>query len=215
MGVLLRATGLSYRQRKYREALLQNINLTLAAGETVMVRGGSGVGKSTLAALLLGLEKATSGRVERLVTVAGVTQRFLLYQELTVKENLEFFSRINDYQGDLERLLTWGGLAQRQRERARKLPSGYQKMLQLCVALTREPALLICDEPTVGLDERQTEVWRQLLAEFKKAGKGTVIVTTADLSSLTEFDRVFRLCDGTLAAEHPGRDLSGVAEVRT
>jgi ABC-type multidrug transport system ATPase subunit len=215
MGVLLRATGLSYLRRKYREALLQNINLTVTTGETVMVRGGSGAGKSTLAALLLGLEKATTGRVERAATVAGVTQRFWLYQDLTVRENLEFFSRINDYQGELETLLMWSGLEQRQRDRAGKLPSGCQKMLQLCVALTRKPALLICDEPTVGLDERQTGSLRQLLTEFKKAGKGTVIMTTANLGSLTEFDRVFRLRDGSLAAEHPGRDLSGVAEVRT
>jgi ABC-type multidrug transport system ATPase subunit len=214
MGVLLKVTDLSYRQRKHREALLQNIDLMVATGELVVIRGGSGSGKTTLAELLAGLTAPGSGRVERPAPVALVSQRFLLYQDLTVRENLEFYCKINDYQGELQSLLTWAGLERWVCERTGRIPVGCQKMLQLCVALTRESPLLIMDEPTVGLDGRQMVALTKLILELTGAGKGVLILTADDAGGEIAATRVYRLQDGRLTLDGVGPIPNQMAEER-
>jgi ABC-type multidrug transport system ATPase subunit len=203
MGVLLKATGVAERPGRHRKALLQKINLTVAAGELVVIRGGSNTGKSALVELLAGLAQPGAGTIERSGIVALVSQQFRLYQDLTAEENLEFFSRINDYQSDWRALLTWAGLDRWPRKNAGQLPVGGKKMLQIGVALTQEPDLLILDEPTVGLDGTQTAAVIQLLQKLKQAGKG-VALTLADAAVLAiTGDQVYRLTNGTLVSEHP------------
>jgi ABC-type multidrug transport system ATPase subunit len=214
MGVLLKVTDLSYRQRKHLEALLQNIGFTVATGELVLIRGGSGSGKTTLAELLAGLITPNSGRVERPASVALVAQRFLLYQDLTVRENLEFYRKIHEYQGELQPLLRWAGLERWEGERAGLIPVGCQKMLQLCVALTRESSLIIMDEPTVGLDGRQMAALTKLLPELTGAGKGVLILTADGADCEIAATRVYRLRDSRLTSDEVEALPNRMAEER-
>lgn len=200
MGELLKATGVSCYRGKTRETLLDNIDLTVTAGQLIIIRGNSGVGKSTLIQLLAGVIRPAAGLIERYTEAAWVPQRFLLYQDLTVAENLDFFIRVNRFQGDGESLLNWAGLAERRRERAGKLPVGYKKMLQICVALTREAGLFLLDEPLVGLDQQQTVVLNQLLLKLIKAGK-SIVVTQSGPTVSRDADCVYRLQNGLLTLE--------------
>jgi ABC-2 type transport system ATP-binding protein len=211
MGVLLKATGLAYHHGKHREALLRNINLTVEPGESVVIQGGSGIGKSTLAELLIGVAKPSTGSVECYGLAAWVPQQFLLYLDLTAGENLEFYSRVNDYQGDRQELLTWGGL--QEGSRAGKLPVGCKKMLQICIALTRKPDLIILDEPFVGLDERQMAAVIHLLQELTKAGKG-IVVMLSGMTKVTADDQVYRLQNGMLTRENARSFPAETAEGR-
>jgi ABC-type multidrug transport system ATPase subunit len=214
MGMLLKATGLTSHRGKRRQVLLRDIHLTVEPGESVVIQGGSGTGKSTLAELLIGVAKPGVGAVERCGLAAWVPQQFLLYRDLTVAENLEFYSRVNDYQGDPQELLTWCGLQQWLPERAGKLPAGCKKMLQICIALTRKPDLMILDEPFASLDERQMAAVTHLLRELNKAGKG-IVVLLSGMTKVIAAARVYRLQNGTLTPENTGSFSVAKAEGET
>lgn len=209
MRELLKVNGVSFRQKKRGgECVLENINLTVSAGELVEIYGRSGSGKTTLIEVIAGIKPPQSGKVERYGPLAWVPQEFLLYKDLTVLENMDFFSRIYRYHGDFQPLLVWGGLDRHTGERAGWLSAGYKKMLQLCVALMQDFSLLVLDEPQVGMDETQAAVLAMLLHKLKREGKGILLAAPN-----TEYDNVYYLEAGSLVRRNPFLDYYGVPEV--
>jgi ABC-2 type transport system ATP-binding protein len=173
--------------------------------------------------MLCGLLKPTSGRA----TVGGLdvgrdpegvkkrigymSQRFSLYELLTVEQNVEFYAGLYGLTGDrLKRrrafALEIGGLAGRERELARNLSGGWKQRLALGCALLHEPPILFLDEPTGGVDPvSRREFWR-LIDELSQAGT-TVLVTTHYLDEAERCDRVAIMHFGKLAALGPIREL--------
>ncbi|MBD0335833.1 MAG: ABC transporter ATP-binding protein [Cyanobacteria bacterium Co-bin13] len=184
-----------------KRPILQNLSLTIQAGEIYGLLGPNGAGKTTTINLICGLLEADSGAVYINGRQAGnatkallgvMPQENLLYRGLTCEENLAFFGRIyglsrRERQTQIERCLGLVNLLERAKTPVERLSGGMQRRLSLAVAMMHRPKLLILDEPTTGLDiEARYEVW-SLIRSFKQSGV-TVLLTTHLL------DEVERLC---------------------
>lgn len=143
-----------------RAVALDDVTLSVFPGDTVAVLGPDGAGKSTVLRVMAGLVPPVSGAVSSTVERASLGyagSTFDLYGDLTVAENLEFFGRLRgmDRRRLQERkaaMLALTGLGDARDRMAGRLSGGMKKGLSLACALVHEPALLLLDEPTVGVD---------------------------------------------------------------
>jgi len=209
---------------------VRSINLSIAPGELIAVRGRSGSGKTTLLNLLGGLDQPTSGRVVvdgleissmsedalvdvRRKTVAFVFQAFGLVPFLTAAENVEVPLRLvhasgRDRDARVATLLDVVGLADRAKHRPHELSGGEQQRVALARALANAPKLLLADEPTGQLDSDTGHVIMLLLRSIVRHEGITAVVATHDPLMLDVADRVFELRDGRFVsppAAPPGR----------
>jgi len=199
---------------------LRGIDLTVARGELVAVRGRSGSGKTTMLNLIGGLDRPTSGCVFvgdrevsamdeaqlvdlRRSTVAFVYQAFGLVPFLTGAENVEVPLRlVRMASADRDRrvadLLDLVGLAERARHRPYELSGGEQQRVAIARALANRPRVLLADEPTGQLDSDTGHRIMALLRSIIRTEGVTAIVATHDTAMLDVADRVVELRDGQL-----------------
>ena len=202
---------------------LDGLNLQVHAGEMVGLVGPDGAGKTTTMRLLCGALEQTSGRirvagfdvpgqVERAREHIGyLAQRFALYGDLTISENLEFFAEVFGIP-DAERkarsleLLTFAGLQQFSDRRAIALSGGMQKKLGLATALVHRPQVLLLDEPTGGVDPvARQEFWHLLVGLLR--GGSAVLVSTPYMDEAMRFNRVVFVNKGRALTEGTPREL--------
>ena len=237
---VLRACGL---RREYgREAGLvravDDVDLEVAAGETLAVMGPSGCGKSTLLHLLGGLDRPSAGeiwlagqRVDRMSEralgrlrrdgVGFVFQAFHLMDELTAVENVELPALLagatpRQARKRREELLAELGIADKAGAAPARLSGGEQQRVALARALANEPSLLLADEPTGNLDSSNTRDVLRLLRRVHAGGQAILLVThDARVASLA--DRVINLFDGMVADDAKivpiPRTVNGVGDV--
>jgi phospholipid/cholesterol/gamma-HCH transport system ATP-binding protein len=213
------------------QTVLNGMNLSVAAGETVAVLGRSGTGKSVLLRLLIGLETPDSGSVrvcgqdltkldaaqlnELRKRIGFLFQQAALYDSMTVEENVAFPLRRHCQMSDDERnkrvreLLQSVGITQQDLD---KMPSqisgGMQKRVGLARALALEPDILLFDEPTSGLDPITSEEIGKLILELKQTRRMAAVVVTHDLRSTKIFaDRLVLMDKGNIQAEGTLDDL--------
>jgi ABC-2 type transport system ATP-binding protein len=194
----MRARGLVKRYGD-REAL-RGVGLSAEAGELVAVIGPNGAGKTTLLSILAGIVKPDAGEVGLARGEAGwVPQQAGLYRRLTVEENLLLFARLEghaDPRASAEEMLELAGLYKRRGEIVARLSGGNQQRVNIAIGLLARPAVLLLDEPSVGLDPRQ----RARLWEFVGglAGSGaTVVFSTHDIQEAERYGRrLLVLADG-------------------
>jgi ABC-type multidrug transport system ATPase subunit len=199
---------------------LEALDLEVPEGQSVVVVGHNGSGKSTFLKMVAGVLEPTRGAVwihgspnESLRARAlrsWIPDTPVLYDDLSVREHLEFVNRMHGGPGDgpeVEDLIERLGLA----ERADDLPSQFSRGLRqktaLAVGLCRPFALLLIDEPFVGLDATGREALLELIDEVRNNG-ATVVVATHDPAVIERFDRGLRLSDGRLVQDGPAGDLS-------
>jgi ABC-2 type transport system ATP-binding protein len=192
------------------------VDLEVRRGEIFGCLGPNGSGKSTLMRMLLGLlhPSAGSARVlgcsmprecERLRSAVGyMTQRFSLYEDLSVRENLDFTARVFGLPGRrraarIEAVLAAYRLERYAETRAAALSGGFKQRLALATATIHEPELLVLDEPTAGVDpQSRREFWEEL---FELAGGGTTIfVSTHYMDEAVRCHRLCMLRDGRRVA---------------
>ena len=185
-------------------------------GEVFGLLGPNGAGKTTTFRMLCGLLPLTSGflsvagvnlrtaRTRARVNIGYVAQKFSLYGDLTVKENLSFFGGV--YGLDKERLrqrmeevLTEFGLVGRENTAAKDLPGGYKQRLAMAAALLHEPQILFLDEPTSGIDPLARRSFWQKIAELSLQGK-TIVITTHFMEEAEYCDRFMIQDQGRLIA---------------
>ncbi|HEX5984220.1 MAG TPA: ABC transporter ATP-binding protein [Solirubrobacterales bacterium] len=194
----MRAQGLVKRYGE-REAL-KGVSLRAGPGELVAIIGPNGAGKTTLLSILAGISKADQGEVTTPNGEVGwVPQQAALYRRLTAEENLLLFARLEgheDPRASTEEMLELTGLGERRGEIVARLSGGNQQRINIAIGLLARPAVLLLDEPSVGLDPRQ----RARLWEFVSglAGRGTtVIFSTHDIQEAERYGgRVLVLADG-------------------
>ena len=202
---------------------VNGLTFDVARGEVFGFLGANGAGKSTTIRMLCGLLTPTSGRA--LVGGADVTkdpetvkrrigymsQRFSLYELLTVEQNIEFYGALYGLTG--ARLQTrrsfaleMAGLKGRERDLARDLSGGWRQRLALGCALLHEPPIIFLDEPTGGVDPISRRVFWRLIDDLSTHGT-TVLVTTHYLDEAERCDRVAIIHAGRLAALGTTREL--------
>lgn len=185
---------------------LKNVTFSLWRGKLTVIAGPDGSGKSTLLKCLLGLVRADSGEIylkgqsiinnfEPLRAISAyMSERFSLYPDLTVDENLDFYASIQmvpkERKEELKRrLLEWTALAPFHRRLAAHLSGGMKQKLALASALLSSPEILFLDEPTTGVDPTSRLEFFQLLQELKEEGR-TIILTTPYLDEAERGDEV-------------------------
>ena len=209
---------------------VDHVSFDVRPGEIFGFLGSNGAGKSTTIRMLCGLLKPTSGAA----TVAGVdvgrnpegvkrrigymSQRFSLYEQLTVDENIRFFGGL--YGLDGKRLedrrafvLEMAGLRGRETMRASELAGGWRQRLALGCSILHEPPVLFLDEPTGGVDPLSRREFWNLIDHLSSAGI-TVLVTTHYLDEAEHCHRIAIIHAGKLAALGSTRELKGVFDDR-
>jgi ABC-2 type transport system ATP-binding protein len=182
--------------------------------------GADGAGKTTTIRLLCGLLRADEGRIavlgfepvrdhRRLTASVGyLSQRFSLYGDLTIDENIAFFAeihRVRDYASRRDRLLDMTQLTPFRGRLADRLSGGMKQKLALACTLVHEPDLVVLDEPTTGVDPVSRREFWKLLSEFLSQGI-TIVMATPYLDEAERCSRVALLHEGRLLAlDRPAR----------
>jgi ABC-2 type transport system ATP-binding protein len=199
---------------------LDDVSFSVNAGEMFGLIGPDGAGKTTAIRIMCGLVTADRGSVrilghdpvrEHAQITGGVgylSQRFSLYGDLTIDENIAFFAEIHGvsrYREARDRLLEMTGLTPFRARRADRLSGGMKQKLALACTLVHEPEILVLDEPTTGVDPvARREFWK-LLSEFLARGL-TIVMATPYLDEAERCGRVLLLHEGrVLAADEPAR----------
>jgi lipoprotein-releasing system ATP-binding protein len=211
----------SYRDNSSNLEVLKDINLTVASGEFLVIQGPSGAGKSTLLHILGGLDHPSRGKVYfqgmdiyaidenrrssfRNKEVGFVFQFFHLLPELNALENvllpgiLKSWWERKKLLGPALELLDRLGLSARVKHRPGALSGGEQQRVAIARALINHPKLLLCDEPTGNLDSENGKNILQVLSQFNRDQKITMIMVTHDPDIACGAGRVVRLKDGVV-----------------
>ncbi|HQX83488.1 MAG TPA: ABC transporter ATP-binding protein [Vicinamibacterales bacterium] len=193
---------------------VDGLSLEVAPGEMFGLIGPDGAGKTTTLRMMCGLLRPDSGEVRlfdadpfkvrriSVDSVGYVSQRFSLYGDLTIDENIAFFARlhgVSHFADKRTRLLTLTGLLPFRDRLASKLSGGMKQKLALACTLVHEPALLILDEPTTGVDPVSRREFWKLLNEFRANGL-TAVLATPYLDEAERCGRVALLRDGKVLA---------------
>ena len=220
IGPVAALSGVWHRYSK--QVALRGVSLELRRGGMVGLIGPDGVGKSTLLGILAGAKRVQSGQVRLFggdftdarhrgavcARIAYMPQGLgrNLYPDLTVRENIAFFSRLFG-QGAAERerrtveLLDATGLAPFPDRAAGRLSGGMRQKLGLCCALVHDPDLLILDEPTTGVDPLSRRQFWDLVDRIRAAHpEMSVIVATAYMDEARRFEQLLAMNDGNILA---------------
>jgi len=201
-----------------REAL-RGVDFEVEPGEVVGLIGPNGAGKTTLLSILAGIAAPDGGEV-RGDGVAWVPQHAALYRRLTVAENLTLFARLQARAGQGEagpaervaRMLELTGLADRRDDRVGTLSGGNQQRVNIAIGLMAEPAVLLLDEPSVGLDPAQrARLWEFILG---LVGGGTAVAfSTHDIQEAERYAaRIVVVADGESVFSGTGDQLRQAVE---
>jgi ABC-2 type transport system ATP-binding protein len=227
------AVELEHLAKKYETVVaLSDVSMSIEAGEMFGLIGPDGAGKTTAIRRMCGLLKADSGRVRVLgrdpvkehrhvtQTLGYLSQRFSLYGDLSIDENISFFAEIHGLnmrdaaiRDRRERLLELTQLAKFRTRLAEQLSGGMKQKLALACTLVHEPRIILLDEPTTGVDPVSRREFWKLLSEFLAQGI-TILMATPYLDEAERCSRVALLHEGRLVAlDTPARlraDLPGV-----
>jgi ABC-type multidrug transport system ATPase subunit len=227
MSSVIKAEGLT---KKFgRLVAVDDVSLDIEAGEIFGFLGPNGSGKSTVIRMLCGLLQPSAGRAqldgldvvqqteEVKRRIGYMSQRFSLYEDLTVEENLDFYSAIYGF-GRSERddrrkmVVALAGLEDRLAQLAGTLSGGYKQRLALACSLLHRPKILFLDEPTAGIDPvARREIWDLL---FRLAGEGTTLfVTTHYMDEAERCSRVAYIYLSKLIALGRPQELKKLPEI--
>ncbi|MGH7831421.1 MAG: ABC transporter ATP-binding protein [Candidatus Binatia bacterium] len=224
---VIRAEGLTKKFGKL--AAVQDVTVEISRGAIFGFLGPNGSGKSTFIRMLCGLLRPTAGRAELdgldviketeevKKRIGYMSQRFSLYEDLTVQENIDFYGAIYGL-GPIElgkrrrALMGLVGLEERQEQIVKTLSGGYKQRLALASALLHSPKILFLDEPTAGIDPvARREIWDLL---FHLAGEGTTLfVTTHYMDEAERCSQVGYIFESRLIVSGRPQDLKALPEV--
>ena len=200
---------------------LDGVNLQASEGEFVIIVGPDGAGKSTLMQAVCGLVKKRGGVVRVLENeipkdfskvkqhIGLLPQKFSLYQDLSVEENIRFFARafrVQNYEREMNQLLEATGLAPFKKRLAQDLSGGMKQKLALCCTLIHKPRLLLLDEPTAGVDPVSRREFLDILVGLLEGGM-TILMSTPYMDEAMRGQRTVFLHNGKVFADAPPQAL--------
>ncbi|MDI6807936.1 MAG: ABC transporter ATP-binding protein [Candidatus Eisenbacteria bacterium] len=210
--------------RKFgRFTAVDNISFNVEVGQIFGFLGANGAGKSTTIRMLCGLLNSTSGtarvagydintnpeEVKR--NIGYMSQRFSLYEDLTVRENITFFGGVYGLSGDqikerAEWVLEMAGLRGREESLGKELAVGWKQRLGLGCAILHRPRIIFLDEPTGGVDPISRRNFWELINELSQGG-ATVFVTTHYLDEAEYCNKIMLIHSGRLVAGGTPQEL--------
>jgi ABC-2 type transport system ATP-binding protein len=216
--------------KKFGDRVVVNaIDLRVRRGEVCGFLGPNGSGKTTFIRMLCGLLNADGGsgtclgmdvlkdseRIKR--RVGYMTQRFSFWEDLSLRENLDFVARmysVPDRRARVDASLERLGLAGRQKQLAGQLSGGWKQRLALAACLIHDPELLLLDEPTAGVDPKaRREFWEQI---HQLAAEGlTFLITTHYMDEAERCHRLAYIAYGTLLASGTVQEVIDGAALTT
>lgn len=203
--------------------VLENVSLSVAEGEFLVIQGNSGSGKTTLLSLLSGLDKPTGGCIYldgkditdlpedelaplRNETMGFVFQSFHLVPSLTALENVMFPAELrrDRHAGEKARdLLGRVGMLDRAESFPHQLSGGERQRVAICRALVNHPRVIFADEPTGNLDSVNGQAVLDLLLGLRREYHSTLVLVTHSAKIASMADRIIRLRDGRVHGEKP------------
>lgn len=204
-----------------RVEALRRVNLILPEGKIVGFIGPSGAGKTTLIKSIVGRLKISEHSIEVLgypagspklrKSVAYMTQELSVYTDLTIKENILYFARMNDQskkeaQSTLEELLATIDMPDKENVLVGELSGGQKQRVSLAIALIGSPKLMVLDEPTVGLDPALRDKLWQLFNRLSAKGI-TLLISSHSMDEATRCDSLVLLREGEVIAHSSPKEL--------
>ncbi|MFC2170107.1 ABC transporter ATP-binding protein, partial [Acidobacteriota bacterium] len=211
-------------------AAVDRVTLDVKEARVTVIAGADGAGKSTLLKMILGLVRRDEGRLflrsrdignryERITAVTGyMPERFSLYPDLSVEENLNFYADIHQVprarrEEKKERLLEKTGMLQFRKRRAGALSGGMKQKLALSSILLSAPDLIILDEPTTGVDPLSRIEFFNIIDDLKQEGK-TILISTPYLDEAEKGDVIVFFKDGRIIKQGPIQTLKDAFPAR-
>jgi ABC-2 type transport system ATP-binding protein len=202
---------------------VDGVSFAIKRGEIFGFLGPNGAGKTTTIRMLLGLLRPTSGHAQVLgfdivkqtdeikKCIGYMSQRFSLYNDLTVEENLNFYGRTYGVKNQQLRerkayILKMAGLEGRERELTKNLAGGWKQRLALGTAIIHEPEMVFLDEPTAGVDPISRRAFWDLLYELADGGT-TIFVTTHYMDEAEHCQRLAFIHSGRIVARGSPLDI--------
>ncbi len=200
---------------------IKDINLTIADGECIVLKGISGSGKSTLLSIIGGIMKPTSGVVEvdgenivslsdfhasnyRNTKIGFITQSFHLFDELSVEDNISIpliVTKLSNDEADknIAHAMETANISHKAKQKVKTLSGGEKQRCIIARALVNNPKIILCDEPTANLDHNNSIKLMEIIKRLKKMKK-TIIIATHDplFDKLTCVDRTLNIKEGSL-----------------
>jgi ABC-2 type transport system ATP-binding protein len=198
--------------KQQRVVAVKNLSLSVRRGEIFALVGPDGAGKTTTIRMMCGVLPPTEGTVEILglpmksqrsaikQKIGYLSQRFSLYGDLTVEENIDFFAeihRVKDFRPRKEELLQFTRLTPFRDRLAARLSGGMKQKLALACTLIHTPEVIFLDEPTTGVDPVSRRDFWKILSGLLKIGM-TIVLSTPYLDEAERSTRVALLNEGTL-----------------
>ncbi|KAF0866422.1 ATP-binding cassette domain-containing protein [Pseudomonas sp. LD120] len=218
-----------FRTGAREQLALDGVSLKVPSGQLSALVGPDGAGKTTLLRMIAGLLKADAGQLKVLGLDVGadpqqvqdlisyMPQKFGLYEDLTIQENLELYADLHGVQAQqrqerFSRLLQMMDLTRFRDRLAGQLSGGMKQKLGLACTLVRSPQLLLLDEPTVGVDPlSRRELW-SIIEQLIEQENLTVLISTAYMDEAQSCAQVFVLYQGRLIAQGPPAQLCELAQ---
>ena len=194
-----------------KEKFISDLNIDIPKSSSVGLIGPSGSGKTTIIKLILGLLSPQEGSIKisnqnySHTDLGYMPQQYALYEELSVSENLEIFSNLNNISKNSEvgkrshDLLNLIELSDKAKELVHNLSGGMKQRLSMAIAMINNPQILLLDEPTVGIDPVLREsFWKH----FKKLNENeiTILITSHVMDDAMKCDKVIFFIEGTIVA---------------
>ncbi|MCW2846236.1 MAG: multidrug transporter ATPase [Marmoricola sp.] len=204
---------------------VRGIDLEIQRGEMVAFLGPNGAGKTTTIDMILGLSQPSGGAVEVLGMqprqaiarglVAAVMQSGGLLKDLTVRETVQYTASLFADTKPVDEVLESAGILSLADRRVAKCSGGEQQRLRFAMALLSDPALLLLDEPTTGMDVEGRRSFWSAIREDARQGRSVLFAThyleEADLYA----DRIVLISNGTIVADGTGSEIKSLASGRT
>ena len=210
--------NLNYKVNEDNIRVLKNINFEIKKNERVAIIGESGSGKTSLLMLMAGLENPTTGSIIfqnqdlskiseeqktsiRKKKIGLIFQQFYLIPNYTALENVMFPMQINKIKNEKEKatlILSEIGLNHRKDNLPSELSGGEQQRVAIARAISFNPDVILADEPTGNLDMTNTELVSNLLLNYSKTKKISLVIVTHNINLAKKCDRIINLFDGKI-----------------
>jgi drug efflux transport system ATP-binding protein len=204
---------------------VNNVGLEIKYGEVYGLLGANGAGKTTTIKMLCGLLEPTHGQIQLAgesdsvrsaavrMRIGYMSQKFSLYNDLSIKENLAFFAGVygvpeDEREEKLRWVLSFSGLEGKENQITGSLPGGWKQRVAFGAAIMHEPSVLFLDEPTSGVDPLARRAFWSMINQLADAGSA-ILVTTHYLEESEQCNRLGMMVAGELVAEGRPGEIKG------